>query len=98
MNILDGIPALVKLLQSERSDIQSVAASVLCNISEEGMCCGYLHLLPALFDVRCTLCQTDMENEFSLKINAILQNYNACAGYKLPLKSFVQLHTKTDYL
>lgn len=33
----DGIPALVKLLKSERHDIQSVAASVLCNISEEGM-------------------------------------------------------------
>ncbi|KAF6036409.1 ANKAR [Bugula neritina] len=30
-----GIPALVKLLQSNRPDIQSVAASVLCNISEE---------------------------------------------------------------
>jgi len=34
--ILEGIPALVKLLQSNRPDIQSVAASVLCNISEEG--------------------------------------------------------------
>ena len=35
--ISDGIPALVKLLKSDRSDIQSVAASVLCNISEEGV-------------------------------------------------------------
>ena len=33
--IVDGVPALVNLLKIDNEEIQSVAASVLCNISEQ---------------------------------------------------------------